>query len=834
MYKKLLFLLVLFSQAVIAQQLDNPQLESALQDQVLNQTSKSFFIRNKGQWNPEVKYLARIGGMNAWITNSGVVYDYYKINKNFRKSVPSGDETKINIMNPKEKRDYENNNTAIQGHVIKMQLLNAEKNVGQEGNSKRQGYYNYFIGNDQNKWASFVPLYDNVDLQGVYKNIDVKYYYENGTLRYDYKVKPGAEISQIKFMFEGQDGLSINSNGELILNTSIGEVTHGKIYAYQMEGAAQKEVDCKFEQRDDGTIGLKALNFDAKKELIIDPLVYSTFIGGIGNNNDQGKSIAVDAGGNVYITGYTGHGDFPIITGAYQDTLAGFQNAFVTKLNSTGTALIYSTFIGGNYTETGTSIAVDAAGDAYITGSTRSKNYPTTKGAFQTSLSGTQNVFVTKLNAAGSSLLYSSYLGGNNWDYGNSIAIDTGGSAYLTGYTASSNYPTTVGAFQTTFGAKYYNVFVTKFNSAGAGLVYSTFIGGNNYDVGNSIVVDLKGNAYVAGYTGSSNYPTTAGAFQTNFGGGVYNAFVTKLNSAGSALVYSSYVGGSNFDQATSITVDTGGNAYITGNAQSSNYPTTVGAFQTALLGSGSAFVTKLNSTGGALAYSTFIGGNNYDYGTAIVLDDTGSAYITGYTSSSNYPTTIGAYQTTLAGYQNAFISNLNSTGSALAYSTFIGGNSDDLGFSIALDKGGNAYIDGATNSSNFPITNGAYQTNMSGGGSTFFVTKLNLSRATSIQLNNSSIPGKYELSQNYPNPFNPGTVINYALPFSSSVKIEVYNVLGENVTELLNAQKTAGYYSVNFNTTGLASGVYLYMISAKSLDGKSEYRDTKKMVLLK
>ena len=379
-----------------------------------------------------------------------------------------------------------------------------------------------------------------------------------------------------------------------------------------------------------------------------------------------------------------------------------FLNTYIFRLNKTGTALIYSTFIGGNYTETGTSIAVDTAGDAYITGPSRSKNYPTTKGAFQTSLSGTQNVFVTKLNAAGSSLLYSSYLGGNNWDYGNSIAIDTGGSAYLTGYTASSNYPTTVGAFQT------------------------------------------------------------------------------------------------------------------------------------ALLGSGSAFVTKLNSTGGALAYSTFIGGNNYDYGTAIVLDDTGSAYITGYTSSSNYPTTIGAYQTTLAGYQNAFISNLNSTGSALAYSTFIGGNSDDLGFSIALDKGGNAYIDGATNSSNFPITNGAYQTNMSGGGSTFFVTKLNLSRATSIQLNNSSIPGKYELSQNYPNPFNPTTVINYALPFSSSVKIEVYNVLGENVTELLNAQKTAGYYSVNFNTTGLASGVYLYMISAKSLDGKSEYRDTKKMVLLK
>ena len=212
MLKGLLFLLSLFCVATNAQQLNNPQ-------QTLNQTNKSFFIQNKGQWNPEVKYLARIGSMNAWITKFGVVYDYYRVNKNF-------DETKILKMNPQQKRDYENKNTTIQGHIVKMQLVNVESNIREAGNNQEEGYYNYFIGNDQSKWASNVPLYRNVELQGVYRNIDVKYYYDNGMLRYDYKAKPGADISQIKFNFEGQESLSINSNGELILKTSIGQVTN--------------------------------------------------------------------------------------------------------------------------------------------------------------------------------------------------------------------------------------------------------------------------------------------------------------------------------------------------------------------------------------------------------------------------------------------------------------------------------------------------------------------------------------------------------------------------------------------------------------------------------
>ena len=690
MYKKLLILCVLFCAAVNAQQLNNPQ-------QTLNQTNKSFFIQNKGQWDPEVKYLASIGGMNAWITNSGVVYDYYRITKNI-------DETKILKMNLRQKRDYESKNTSIQGHVVKMQLVNTENNITGTGNNRKEGYYNYFIGNDQSKWASNVPLYDNVELQGVYKNIDIKYYYDNGMLRYDYKAKPGADISQLKFKFDGQEGIRINEKGELILKTSLGEVTNGKIYAYQTDGGTQKEVECKFEQRQDGTIGLKAEIYDSTKELIIDPLVYSTYIGG--NNYDSGNSIAIDSSGNAYITGWTESSNFPTTSGAYQITLAGAQNAFITKLNSTGSALVYSTFIGGSGTDQGNSIAIDSSGNAYITGSAYSdlSNFPVTSGAFQTSLKGNMNAFVTKLNSNGSALVYSTLIGGSGvrGDQGNSITIDGKGNVYITGYTYSSNYPTTSGAFQTTFSGNpsESNVFITKINSTGSALVYSSLIGDA---FGNSIVTDVSGNTYITGYA-SSDYPTTSDAYQITLGG-EQNAFITKLNSTGSALVYSTFIGGS---------------------------------------------------------------GEFGDQGNSIAIDANGNAYITGEIASYNYPTTTGAFQTTLGGFQNAFI------------------------------------------------------------------TKLNILNPTFVVSNSSNVPNKFELMQNFPNPFNPTTVISFALPFSSNVKIEAYNILGERVRELLNAQKTAGYYEVYFNATGLASGVYLYMIYAKSIDGKSEYRDTKKMLLLK
>jgi hypothetical protein len=295
--------------------------------------------------------------------------------------------------------------------------------------------------------------------------------------------------------------------------------------------------------------------------------------------------------------------------------------------------------------------------------------------------------------------------------------VDLAGNAYLTGLTGSSDFPTTPGAFQTTFVGGF-NAYVSKLNSRGSALVYSTYLGGSSTDYGPGIAVDLADNAYVTGSTDSSDFPTTAGALQTTYGGG-NDAFVSKLNNSGSALVYSTYLGGGDLDVGVGIALDSSGNAFVIGGTRSSNFPATAGAFQTTLRGDSNAFVSKLSSTGSTLVYSTYLGGNS-DGGLGIALDSSGNAYVPGGTLSSDFPTTVGALQTTYGGGNDAFVSKLNSSGSALVYSTYLGGSARDQGQGIALDSAGNAYVTGGTGSTNFPTTAGAFQTTYGGSGDAF------------------------------------------------------------------------------------------------------------------
>jgi hypothetical protein len=301
----------------------------------------------------------------------------------------------------------------------------------------------------------------------------------------------------------------------------------------------------------------------------------------------------VDVSGSAYVTGTTGSTDFPITPNAFQTTSGGSADAFVSKLNAAGSALLYSTYLGGSGNNAGpgvfpplylSGIAVDASGNAYVTGTTYSTDFPVTQNAFQTTSAGSADAFVSKLNATGSALLYSTYLGGIGDDYGFGLAVDTSGNTYVTGGTLSVDFPTTPGAFQTTFGG-YIDAFVTKLNDTGSALAYSTYLGGSANDAGSGVAVNASGSAYVAGYTYSSDFPTTPGAFQTSLHP-YQDAFVSKLNAAGSALVYSTYLGGNGAwqslgDQGNGIAVDDSGSAYVTGYTASSDFPTTPGAFQT-------------------------------------------------------------------------------------------------------------------------------------------------------------------------------------------------------------------------------------------------------------
>ncbi|AGY59189.1 SBBP repeat-containing protein [Gloeobacter kilaueensis] len=388
--------------------------------------------------------------------------------------------------------------------------------------------------------------------------------------------------------------------------------------------------------------------------------------------------------------------------------------------------LSYSTYLGGDSDEYGYAVAVDGGGNAYVTGQTASTNFPSISGSLQTQSSGGIDTYVAKLNAAGTALVYSTYLGGGNADYGRSIAVDNAGNAYVTGFTNSTNFPTTPGALQTQSisGGFYFDAFVAKLNAAGAALVYSTYLGGRYDEFNYDVAVDDAGNAYVTGYTSSDNFPTTPGALQAQSAGS-YDTYVAKLNASGTALVYSTYLGGENGDYGKSLVVDSAGNAYVTGYTDAIDFPTTPDAPQTQLSGDLDVFVSKLNASGTALVYSTYLGGGNTDYGNGIAVDSAGNAYATGYTYSSNFPTTPGARQTKLGGTTDVFVSKLNAAGTALVYSTYLGGSGTDYGSTIVLDGAGNAFVIGETYSTNFPLVNPIYFSPDTANDN-IFVSKLN------------------------------------------------------------------------------------------------------------
>jgi hypothetical protein len=432
-------------------------------------------------------------------------------------------------------------------------------------------------------------------------------------------------------------------------------------------------------------------------------LVYSTFLGG--SATEIGWDIALDAAGNAYVTGQTDSTNFPTTPGAFQTTFGGAIDAFVTKLNPTGTALIYSTYLGGSGPEfTGAGIVVDAAGSAYVATDTRSTNFPTTPGAFQTSLrpGSCQAVSVTKLNAAGSGLVYSTYLGGTSpfcHTDPSEIAVDAAGNAYVVGETDAADFPTTFGAFQTTFGgggASFTDAFVTKLNPLGTGLVYSTFLGGSNDDEGIGIALDALGNAYVSGRTRSSNFPVTGGALKTTLGGSS-DTFVTKLNPLGTGLVYSTFLGGSGDEFGGGLALDAQGNAYVTGATSSTDFPVTPGAPQGAFGGVTDAFVTKLNPLGTALIYSTYLGGSGEDAARGIALNAAANAHVTGTTASLDFPTTPGAFQTSFGGVFDAFVTKISEAGQCVA-----NGGGQYLNNGEKHSFGGNAESIGGTVSGHF------------------------------------------------------------------------------------------------------------------------------------
>jgi hypothetical protein len=475
------------------------------------------------------------------------------------------------------------------GHALALDFLGANPDATLTAQERLSGEVNYLVGDDPAKWEHGLPTHGELLYGGLWLGIDMAVRGEGGKLKYEFHLKPGSSVDDVRLAYRGAEGLKVGTGGELLVKTPLGVLKDAAPVSYQPIRGERVEVKSGYRLRGDGGYGFWVGAYDPRYPLVIDPgLDYSTFLGGAGS--EIGEGIAVDGRGRAYVTGVTTSVNYPTTRGAFDRTLNGFSDAFVTKLNASGSALAYSTFLGGRRDERGAGIAV-RDGRAYVTGVTGSANYPTTRGAFDTSYDN-GDAFVTKLNASGSALAYSTFVGGVSSDSGDGIAVDGRGRAYVTGETGSANYPTTRGAFDRTFNGNV-DAFVTKLNASGSALAYSTFLGGTSRDTSFDIAVDGRGRAYVTGLTESANYPTTSGAFDPTHDSGVTDTFVTKLNASGSALVYSTFLGGTNLDIGEGIAVREG-RAYVTGLTDSANYPTTRGAFDRTFDGAQDGFVTKL------------------------------------------------------------------------------------------------------------------------------------------------------------------------------------------------------------------------------------------------
>jgi hypothetical protein len=670
-----------------------------------------YFIENRGQLDPSVAYSVQGRDTTLYFTTEGMT-----LVRTDRRRGGSGSKGRLETASFGRDRIP----APDAGRwTVKLDFVGANRKPRIEAKDPTPAVVSYFHGRKEN-WKTGLATYGSIVYSDLWPGIDLIYSGTATRLKYTFLVKPGADPAQVRLAYRGVRGIRLNEAGQLEVDSPAGGLRDDKPYAYQEVDGRRIEVKAAYSlDRTSGSAphryGFALGSYDRDKPLVLDPavLVYCGYIGG--NDTDTGHGIAVDSLGNAYITGQTNstQATFPVTVGPDLTRNNGLE-AFVAKVNAAGTALVYCGYIGGIGTETGYGIAVDGSGNAYVTGYTASDEatFPVTVGPDLT-FNGGNDAFVAKVNAAGTALVYCGYIGGSGGDTGYAIAVDSSGSAYVTGQTFSTEatFPVTVGRDLTYNGQG--DAFVAKVNAGGTALVYCGYIGGGFADIAYGIAVDSSFNAYVTGQTISpqATFPVTVGPDLT-FNGGTFDAFVAKVNAAGTALVYCGYIGGNGNEQGNGIAVDTLGNAYVTGNTSSTefDFPVTVGPDLT-YNGLGDAFVAKVNAAGTALVYCGYIGGSSDDSGYGIAVDGFNNAYVTGQTNSSEatFPVTIGPDLTYNGGAEDAFVAKVNPAGTALVYCGYIGGFSNETGLGIAVDASGNAYITGATASdqNTFPVTVG-------------------------------------------------------------------------------------------------------------------------------
>ena len=787
---------------------------------LLAKTDQQFFIENKGQWPKEVLYLTKQNGLNAWITKSGVVYDFYELEL--------GDAPKS-----EERNSIVNKNKKIigsKGQVVKMSLLNTNSSIENNGEQKSEAYHNYFLGNDKTKWASNVGLYKEAKLKNIYDNIDERFYFDNGNIRYDYIVKPTGNVNDIKLNIEGANETSINREGELVFITRFGEVKQAQLFTYQLIDNKKVKVASSFKLLENGIVGFEFGEYDKNKELVIDPLIYSTYIGSL--STESSSDIKVNSNGEAYITGGTHYFGFPTTTGAYNNNGNGMNSGnatsnanlisdvIVTKINASGSGLIYSTFIGGAEDDYGTAIDIDNSGNAYITGFTNhsiiplTPNFPTTIGCFNSTKTGIfQSTFVTKLNSTGTALVYSTYLWGLNMNNNSTeIKVDNSGNAFVLGtfaLTPINNIPTGTTYYGGTTNCKTYQV---QLNNTGTGLNYSHLIDGNC--IGLALV---NNNVYVTGKTSSNQ----VSLFRFNT--------ITNLMTIGSLI-------GGLFDYGVAVDVNSVGEVFVTGVKESNVlFNPACTPINTPNPGSTDIFVTKYDNNLNPLC-TRILGGSLEDISTDIKIGTNDNINIVGLTKSSTnfYPTPNNTF---LGGLEDAFYIQLDQNLVTLN-AQFIGGSNDERASGIDVLGSNDIFITGKTLSTDYfttsPDINGPYQPNLSGIGSTdIFVWKYkdcSLSQTIyiigsndncldNILTANPTPTGTYTYQWDGPNGFNQTTQSTTAIGYGANPlqAIQASGIYTVTVTNPQGGCTASALYCVTSPPQGLTASASISTIYCNS-----------------
>jgi len=820
-----------------------------------------YFIANKGQMDEQVDYYVQGLDKSVYFTSEGVTFAISRATerKTEGSSSLSHDLFLNNARVKSQPETQASEMTAAERWIVKLDFVGANQDVKPAGREETGAVMSYFSGRPE-EWRSGVSTYSKILYLDLWPGIDLVYSGTVNQLKYEFVVHPGADPSRIRLAYRGATSVQVDDSGRLEITTPAGSFRDDTPVAYQeidgqklnvplayrlQEGAgsgAKPGTAGEGERRREAgnsimkphAYGFDIGDYDRTRALILDPavLVYCGYVGGAGYE-DQNGGIAVDGSGNAYITGITptGWSGFPAVVGP-DLTANGGYDAFVAKINASGTGLVYCGYIGGSGNDYGYGIAVDSTGAAYVAGTTTSSesdNFPVTVGPSLTFGGGHYDAFVAKVNSAGTALVYCGYIGGEYIDYGFAVAVDNSGNAYIAGSTASdeSTFPVAIGPDLISNGGS--DAFVAKVNAAGTGLVYCGFVGGNGDDSGFGIAVDSGGNAYLAGQTNSreTDFPVAVGPDLT-YNGDPLDSFVAKVSAAGTNLVYCGYIGGADEEVGRGIAVDGSGNAYVCGYTESDDttFPVKVGPDLTFNNPAGyqEAWIAKVKSDGTALDYCGYIGGASNDGAASLGVDSTGCAYVFGTTSSSQatFPVS-GGPDLTINGSAEAFVAKVTADGTRLAYCGYIGGQFAEIGYGIAVDSSGSAYVLGQTNStqSTFPVTVGpdlSYN-----GGYDSFVAKISYSEVWTPRhaVGNFDGDGADEVAVDF------GAAGVYLYDNGSWTQIGSGNpesllaadVDGDSVDEILADQGATGLWLWNGGAWGQLSGVNVEGLAAGDVD---------------